>query len=54
MQNMHILSHWFFTKIKRFAVAGAKPGAILAEMSRPDRPMRRPRWRRRSAPSSAE
>src|SRR5260221_1978028 len=43
MQNMHILSHCFFTKIERFAHRRwqAKTAPILAEMSRPDRPMRR-------------
>jgi hypothetical protein len=24
MQNMHILSHWFFIKIKRFALADGR------------------------------
>jgi hypothetical protein len=36
MQKMHILSHWFFAKIKRFAAptAGEKQRGFWAEMSR--------------------
>src|SRR5215471_2827154 len=36
MQKMHILSHWFFTKIKRFVAPNGrrKTARILAEMRR--------------------
>src|SRR5215510_8669214 len=55
MRNAHALSHWFFTKIKRFAapmegenVADFGPKcAVLTGL------MGRPRWRRRNVPSSA-